>query len=126
MHPRLLAVGFDREGARSLGVSPALIEVALLALLAVAILVAVQGLGNLLVIAILVGPAATARLLTRRAWPMIATAALLAALAGTAGIYVSYYANTAAGASIAACVVALYLAALLADFVRGGAILQQT
>lgn len=126
LHARLLAVGFDRDGASSLGISPALTELALLILLALMILVAVQGLGNLLVIAILVGPAATARLITRRAWPMIATAALLAALAGTAGIYLSYYASTAAGASIAACVVALYLAALLTDRLRGGAILRRT
>lgn len=126
LHARLLAVGFDREGARSLGLSPTPIEIALLVLIAVAILVAVQGLGNLLVVAILVGPAASARLLTRRAWPMIATAALLAALAGTAGIYLSYYAKTAAGASIAASIVVLYLGAVLADFVRGGAVLGRT
>jgi ABC-type Mn2+/Zn2+ transport system permease subunit len=126
LHTRLLAVGFDRESARSLGVSPVLTEIALLVLLALVILVAVQALGNLLVVAILVGPAATARLLTRRALPMIVTAASLAALAGGAGIYLSYYAGTAAGASIAACVVALYLVAFLADLMRGGAILRRT
>jgi ABC-type Mn2+/Zn2+ transport system permease subunit len=122
LHSRLLAVGFDRGAARSLGVSPFLVDAALLGLIGVAILVAVQGLGNLLVVAVLVGPAATARLLTRRLPAMMAVATLAAALAGVAGIYISYYADTAAGASIAACIVGLYLLALAASAVPGGAI----
>src|SRR5690606_6757949 len=46
LHSRLLAVGFDRGAARALGVSPRLVEAALIALLAAAIVVSVQGLGN--------------------------------------------------------------------------------
>ncbi len=64
LHSRLLTVGFDRSAARSLGTSPGLADAALLILIAAAILVAVQGLGNLLVVAVLVGPAATARQLS--------------------------------------------------------------
>ena len=54
---------------------PALVDAALLVLLAAAIVVAVQGLGNLLVVAVFVGPAAAARRLTDRIVPMIALAA---------------------------------------------------
>ena len=122
LHSRLLAVGFDRAAARSLGVSPFAVDVALLALVGVAILVAVQGLGNLLVVAVLVGPAATARLLTRRLVPMMVVATLAAALAGVAGIYLSYYADTAAGASIAACIVGLYLLTLALVATPAGAL----
>ena len=75
LHGRLLATGFDRGSARALGLSPALVEAALLVLLAAAIVVAVQGLGNLLVVAVFVGPAAAARQLTDRIVPMIALAA---------------------------------------------------
>lgn len=114
LHGRLLAVGFDRAGARALGVPAGRIDAALLALLAVALLIAVQGLGNLLVVAVLVGPAATARVLTRRMPAMMATAAGVAILAGVAGLYLSYYASTAAGASIAAVLVCVHLAAALA------------
>lgn len=113
LHGRLLAVGFDRASARSLGASPLLVDAALLTLLALAILVAVQGLGNLLVVAVLVGPAATARLLARRMVPMTALAAAIAVLAGIDGLYLSYYAETAAGASIAGAMVLAYLAASL-------------
>jgi ABC-type Mn2+/Zn2+ transport system permease subunit len=113
-HWRLLAAGFDRGSARALGASPRVADVVLLVLLALAVLVAVQGLGNLLVVAILVAPAAAARLLTRRLAPMMALAVLLAAAAGLAGLYLSYYARIAAGASIAGLLVATYLLARLA------------
>ena len=113
-HWRLLAVGLDRGSARSLGASPPLADAALLVLLALAVLVAVQGLGNLLVVAVLVAPAAAARLLTRRLGPMMALAVVLGAVAGIAGLYLSYYADVAAGASIAGLLVAGYLVARVA------------
>jgi ABC-type Mn2+/Zn2+ transport system permease subunit len=111
LHRQLLVVGFDRASARSVGGRPLLADVALLVLLALAILVAVQGLGNLLVVAVLVGPAATARLLVHRVVPMMALATGLTAVAGVAGLAISYYADAAAGAAVAACTVALYLVA---------------
>ena len=76
--------------------------------------VAVQALGSLLVLALLVGPAATAALVSRRLVPMMALAALLALLGGAAGLYLSYYADTAGGASIAAAVTATYACVALA------------
>jgi ABC-type Mn2+/Zn2+ transport system permease subunit len=112
LHGRLLAGGFDRGAARSLGAAPAGTEAALLVLLALAIVVAVQGLGNLLVVAVFVGPAATARQLTERIGPMIGIAIATAVLAGLAGLYLSYYAGTAGGASVALAIVGLYLLSL--------------
>ncbi len=114
LHPRLLLVGFDRGGARALGVPALTIDVALLVLLAGALLVAVQGLGNLLVVAVLIAPASGARLLTRRMGPMLAVSCAIAVLAGLAGMYLSYHAGTAAGASIALALVGSYGAAAAA------------
>jgi ABC-type Mn2+/Zn2+ transport system permease subunit len=111
LHGRLLVVGFDRSSARALGVSPTVLDAALLILLALALLVAVQGLGNLLVVAVLVGPAASARVLTRRMPAMLAWSCAIAVLAGVGGIYLSYYAGTATGASIAVIIVAVFAAA---------------
>ncbi|MEX2106603.1 MAG: metal ABC transporter permease [Solirubrobacterales bacterium] len=118
LHARLLATGFDRDAARGLGLSPALAEAALMVMLAAAIVVAVQGLGNLLVVAVFVGPAAAARNLTDRMVPMIAVAASIAALAGIAGLYLSYYAGTAGGASVAVAIVVAYLLSLVARPLR--------
>lgn len=112
LHGRLLAAGFDRGAARSLGAAPGAVEAALLVLLAAAIVVAVQGLGNLLVVAVFVGPAAAARQLSERITPTIALAVGIAVLAGVGGLYLSYYAGTAGGASIALTILALYLLSL--------------
>jgi ABC-type Mn2+/Zn2+ transport system permease subunit len=112
-HGRLLVVGFDRRFARSLGISAAAADAAVLTLLAGAILVGVQGMGNLLVVAVLVGPAATARQLCARMVPMMLISVGVAVVAGAAGLCLSYYGGTAAGASIAAAFVAAYLAAAL-------------
>jgi ABC-type Mn2+/Zn2+ transport system permease subunit len=118
LHGRLLLVGFDRLNASALGVRPGAIDVALLLLVAAALLVAVQGMGNLLVVAVLVGPAACARAVTRRMPAMMAVAAVVAVGAGCGGLYLSYYMSTAAGASIAAVIVGTYAVAL----VVGGAL----
>ena len=121
LHGRLLAVGFDRGSAASLGISPALADTAVLTLLAAAILVGVQGLGNLLVVAVLVGPAATARALSSRMAPMMALSVAIAVACGALGLLLSYYAGTAAGASIAAALVVAYLASALLGRGRLGA-----
>src|SRR3954452_12892520 len=109
LHVRLLVVSFDRTSARSLGVPSERTDVALLILMALSVLIAVQALGNLLVVALLIAPAAAARLLARRMLPMMGTAAALAIASGVAGLYVSYHLRTAAGASIALAMVAVYL-----------------
>ena len=111
LHARLLAVGFDRLSAPGIGVRPLVVDLALLVLVALALLVAVQGLGNLLVVAIFVAPASAARLVAQRMGPMMAVSAAVAVVAGVSGLYLSYYAGTAAGASIAAMLVAAYLVA---------------
>jgi ABC-type Mn2+/Zn2+ transport system permease subunit len=107
-HWRLLAVGFDPVGARALGLSPLVAGLALGGLLALAVLIGVQGLGNLLVVAALVAPAAAARRLTARIGSMMALAAAIAVAAGIAGLYLSYYADVAAGASIAGMMLLAY------------------
>jgi ABC-type Mn2+/Zn2+ transport system permease subunit len=120
LHGQLLAVGFDRDGARVLGARPALAEAALLVLIALAVLVGVQGLGNLLVVAALVGPAAAARQLCSRMLPMMGVAVVVAMLGGAIGLYLSYYAGTAAGASVAAAMVAVYAVCAIAGATSAG------
>ncbi len=108
-HWRLLTAGFDRVGARALGIAPLAVELMLLVLLALAVLVGVQGLGNLLVVAVLIAPAATARAFTRRLGPTIALAAGIGVAGGIGGLYLSYYVDVAAGAAIAGLLVGAFL-----------------
>lgn len=120
LHTRLLIVSFDRSSAPSIGVPRAPTDTALLILLAVSVLIGVQALGNLLVAALLIAPAAAARLLAHRMLPMMLTAIGLAIAGGVAGLYVSYHLRTAAGASIALAMVATYLLAATAARLRPG------
>lgn len=90
-------------------------------LVALASVIAVQGLGNLLVVAVLVGPAATARLVAKRVVPMMFTAASLAVIAGVLGLCASYYLRTAGGASVAGAMLVLYLAVMMGKAISRGA-----
>jgi ABC-type Mn2+/Zn2+ transport system permease subunit len=111
LHGRLLLAGFDRPNAGALGGRPLVTEALLLALVAATIVVAVQALGNLLVVALLIGPASAARLLSDRLPSMMALGIATATLGGIGGLYLSYYAGTAGGASIALAILGLYLLA---------------
>jgi ABC-type Mn2+/Zn2+ transport system permease subunit len=108
LHRPLTLVGFDRQGAPSLGARPDRVEGALLVLLALTILIAIQALGNLLVVAVLIAPAAAGLRLGRSLRGALAWAVLAGALSGIAGLYASYYLDTAAGASIALGAIAVF------------------
>lgn len=118
LHRSLAAVGFDAQSAPSLGARPARTELALLVLLAATTLVAVQALGNLLVVALIIAPSAAALRLSSRLPASLGLAVVLAAAAGIGGLYVSHYLKLAAGASIALVAIAIFAASLPLGSVR--------
>lgn len=122
LHRPLGAVALDADGARALGVRPLAVRIALLGLLAAALAVAVQGLGSLLVLAVLVAPAVAVRGHVRSPGRAMVAAGATAVVAGVAGIYASHLLGTAAGASVALalCLAAAFGAALPAR-ARGAA-----
>jgi ABC-type Mn2+/Zn2+ transport system permease subunit len=101
LHRPLSAVALDPDGASALGLRAALVRLALLALVAAAVAVAVQGLGNLLVLAVLIAPAVAVRRHARTVRGAMLAAGGLAVAAGVAGIYASFQLGSAAGASVA-------------------------
>jgi ABC-type Mn2+/Zn2+ transport system permease subunit len=113
-HRRLALSVFDRVAAPSLGARPGRWELVLLVLLAVCTVAAVRGLGNLLVVAMILAPAAAALNVAERLPRALAVAGVLAALAGVIGLVASYYLEVAAGASVALAAVLLFLVSLLA------------
>ena len=113
-HRTLAAAVFDPIAAPSLGVRPQRALLALLALLAVAVVAAVQGLGNLLVLALIVAPAAAGIRLGAGLRGQIALAAGLGALAGLLGLVASAELDIAAGAAVALAAIVLYVLAALA------------
>ena len=96
----IVLITFDRTLAASLGVHVWRYDQLFLVLLALAIVTALQTVGNILVLAMLVTPAATARLLADRLPRMLALAAAVGALSGVGGLYLSYYRNVASGAAV--------------------------
>lgn len=96
----LTAISFDRIFARSNGLNLWFYDQLFLAMLAMAIVISLQTVGNILVLAMLVTPAATARLLTNDLQRMIALSAVIGALSGVVGLYVSFYRGVPSGAAV--------------------------
>jgi len=109
----LLFATFDPLGAAASGLPVARLEYLLLALLGVTIVVSIQAVGIIMVVAMLVTPAATAQLLVIRFGRMMAVAVALAAVSAVLGLYLSFYLNLASGASIVLVETVFFVIALL-------------
>jgi ABC-type Mn2+/Zn2+ transport system permease subunit len=110
---------FDPVLAHMLGKKPEVLRFAMLGLLALTIVVSLQTVGVGLVAALLVTPAATAYLLTRRLATMMLVSAGIGAVSGVAGLYVSYYLNVASGAAVVLTATAVFLVVFVAAPRRG-------
>ncbi|WNG88461.1 metal ABC transporter permease [Mycobacterium sp. ITM-2016-00317] len=88
---------FDPNHAHAIGLNPRLLGAALLGLLAMTAVVALQAVGVVLVVALLITPGATAYLLTDRFGRMLLVAPTIAAACALIGLYSSYYLDTASG-----------------------------
>lgn len=97
----MLIVTFDPIQAKTLRIPTEFIRSVLLIQLAVTIVLSLQTVGAALVTAMLVTPAATASLLTKKLSSMMTVSALIGAVSSFLGLYFSYYLNIATGASIA-------------------------
>jgi ABC-type Mn2+/Zn2+ transport system permease subunit len=100
LYKELLVVSFDPVLAATLRLPTERLKNILLILIALAVVVSLQTVGVGLVAAMLVTPAATAYLLTRRLPTMMLVSALLGATASIVGLYISFYLNIVSGAAI--------------------------
>jgi manganese transport system permease protein len=96
----LTLYAFDPTHAHAIGLSPRLLGAVLLGVLAVTAVVALQVVGVVLVVALLIIPGATAFLLTERFGRMLLIAPLTAAASAVVGIYLSYWLDVASGGMI--------------------------
>jgi ABC-type Mn2+/Zn2+ transport system permease subunit len=119
-HRSLTVAAHDPDAAPALGTRPARVQLGLLVLLAGAIVVAVQGLGNLLVIALLVAPGVAASRLGGRLATQLVLAAVIGAASGAAGLVLSDELSLAAGASVALAATLVALVVLAARGQAGG------
>jgi len=112
LRKELLFSTFDPLGAAASGLPVAALEYLLLALLGVTIVVSIQAVGIIMVVAMLVTPAATAQLVVVRFGQMMVLGAVLAAASAVIGLYASFYLNLASGASIVLVETLFFLVAL--------------
>ena len=118
-YKELLFVAYDPTVAAAAGVPAQALEYGLLVLVALSTVVALQTVGIVLVIAMLVTPAATASLLVRRLHLIMFVGVGVALVSAVIGLYVSYHAEVAAGASIVLAATAFFVAALIFAPQRG-------
>ena len=100
LYKEFLLVSFDLSLAHSLRLPVEFLRLLLLLLIAVTIVASLQAVGIALMLALLITPAATARLLVNRLHHMIAIACLIGVFSGVAGFYASYYLDIPSGACI--------------------------
>lgn len=109
----LLLVFFDEIHAKSVGLSPKVYQVLFFSLLSACVVSALQTVGAILVIAMVITPGATAYQLTDKFRPLIMIAGILGIITSGLGVYLSYYLDGATGGVIVSLQTALFVLAFL-------------
>ncbi len=118
-YKELVVVSFDPTLARTLRLPTSTYRYLLFVLVAVTVVVSLQTVGVGLMLAMLIVPASTAFLLTRRLPSMMALGSLLGIFSGAIGLYLSFYWSVASGAAIVLVAIAFFFAALVLSPRRG-------
>lgn len=100
LYKEFVIISFDLSLAHALKLPVETLRITLLILIAITIVASLQAVGIALMLALLITPAATARLLVKRLHHMIAIAAIIGITGGIAGFYLAYYLDIPSGASI--------------------------
>ena len=112
LHKELVFANFDPAGAAVVGLPTDKLEYLLLALLALVVVIALQAVGVILVISMLITPAAAALQLMRSFPAAMAAAALTGVASAVAGLYLSYYFNLPSGPVMALFAFTLFILAV--------------
>ncbi|MEO3929144.1 anchored repeat-type ABC transporter permease subunit [Micromonosporaceae bacterium B7E4] len=113
LHKELVAVSLDREMSRAIGLPVFWLDILLYVLVTLAVVISLQTIGNILVLALLIIPAATARLLTDRLGVMMLLAPVVGGVSAVVGLYLSWSYDTPVGGTIVLVATAAFLASWL-------------
>jgi manganese/iron transport system permease protein len=113
LRKELLYASFDPTGAAASGLPVTTLDYLLLGLVGVTIVVSIQAVGIIMVVAMLVTPAATGQLLVDKFWDLVKIAIGVSIVAAVCGLYVSFYLNLASGAAIVLVETLLFAIALV-------------
>jgi len=117
----LLIVSYDPTMASALGVPVELAQMGMLALVALTTVIALKAVGIVLVVALLVTPAATGQLLARSLAGMMAVAVVAGLVSSLTGLYVAYYADVSPSAAIVLVATGIFALAFLLRRLRAAA-----
>ncbi|KYK90989.1 iron ABC transporter permease subunit AfeC [Aggregatibacter actinomycetemcomitans] len=109
----LLLIFFDEVHATSVGFSPIYYKILFFTLLSACVVAALQTVGAILVIAMVITPGATAYLLTDRFKTLVLIAVVLGISSSSVGVYISYFLDGATGGVIVCIQTALFLLAFI-------------
>lgn len=109
----LLYATFDPLGAAASGIKVERLEYLFLALVALTVVISLQAVGIILVVAMLITPAATAQMLAARFTHLMGLAALVGVTSAVIGLYLSYWLDVASGATIVLVQTVLFVVALV-------------
>ena len=113
VYNRLLLLSVNRELAASRGVRIILIENIFVVLVAVVVMLSIRQIGILLINSLLVLPAAAARNISKGSRAYLLISVIIALFSGITGLILSFYLNSAAGASIVLVSAAVFTATYL-------------
>lgn len=108
-YKELLVTSFDPVFAKTYGLDPQLIHYSLMLILTLVTVSALQTVGIILVVAMLITPAATAYFWTDRLATMLFLAAFFGVIASVCGLYLSYTFNWASGPAIVIVAAGMFL-----------------
>ena len=114
-YPKLKLTTFDSEFATVVGMRTGLLNTAFMFLVSVTVVAAFHAAGALLVISLLVVPAATAHLISQRLSGMLVLTALFAVIGAIAGFWIAYVLNAATSAGMALFYGAMFVTVAAAD-----------
>ncbi len=112
-YKELLVSSFDPVMSQAYGLKTQVIHYALMFLLTLVAVSALQTVGTILVVAMLITPAATAYLLSNRLSVMILIASTIGVISSVIGLFLSYSYNLASGAAIVLTTTVFFLVAFL-------------
>jgi len=113
-HKELVFNSFDPTGAKVIGLPTTALDYLLLVMLALVIIIALQAVGIVLVIAMLITPSATAFLLVRRFTTAMGLGAFIGAGSAVVGLYASFYMNLPSGPAMTLVATAVFIIVALA------------
>ncbi|SVA81905.1 uncharacterized protein METZ01_LOCUS134759 [marine metagenome] len=118
LHRQLVFTSFDPLGATVIGLPTRVLDYLLLGSLSVVIVVSLQAVGIVLVVAMLITPAAAGALIARRFTRVMASSVVIGVFSAVSGLYLAYHLDIPSGPSMTLVATAIFVLAVIYNQIR--------